>query len=196
MLHYFFSNTIIIRNEAGGVDKYSTPKQYDFEDVFGKNDWTKMFVTKLMDTNSGQCHSLPLLYLILAEELEIEAHLAFSPQHSYIMIQDERKNWFNLELTNGYYSTEAWIVGSGYVKAEALSNNIYMKPLTQKETIANCLVDLANGYQHKFGFDKFVLQCADKALEYDLKNIFALQMKSDYYSMLFYYVLNNYIFLQ
>jgi|GEM_PF-6378361 len=62
--------------------------RYDFVDFWGREDTRKVFVTKLLATNSGQCQSLPQLYLILAEELGTTAYLAFSPEHSYIKFQD------------------------------------------------------------------------------------------------------------
>ncbi len=188
MLHRFMSDTIILYDKDDNICDYSLPKTYDFHDIFGAEDWTKMFVSKLLVSNTGQCHSLPLLYLILAEELGIEAHLAISPQHSYVMVQDDQKNWFNLELTNGKYSSDAWVTGSGYVKAEALANGIYMRPLSKRETIANCFNDLAGGYIHKFGFDDFMLKCADKVLQHDEKNVSAWMLKANYYTILFQYI--------
>jgi len=44
----------------------SPPFVYDFEDVFGKENWSQMFVSKLLDTRKGNCRSLPYLYKILA----------------------------------------------------------------------------------------------------------------------------------
>ena len=169
LLHAFMSGSLQVRNESGKTVQNTKSKTYDFEDIYGRLDWTKMFVTKLMQTNTGQCHSMPLLYLILAEELQIEAYLAFSPEHSYIKLQDNTGSWVNLELTNGYYTTDLWLLSSGLVKSEAISSGIYMTPLSKEETIAQCLVDLAQGYIKKYGGDRFVLQCVERALEYDPK---------------------------
>ena len=79
-----------------------------------------MFVQKLLVTGKGQCNSLPKLYLILAEEIGAEAHLALSPNHSYIKFPDDEGNWHNIELTNNMLTTDAFILNSGYVKAEAI----------------------------------------------------------------------------
>ena len=57
---------------------------YDFDDFSGEKDLTKVFVTKLMRTNTGQCSSLPTFYKILAEEIGAEAYLALAPMHMYI----------------------------------------------------------------------------------------------------------------
>ena len=65
MLFQFFSETLQLK--SNGLKHL--PFKYDFEDFQGDNDWSKMFVTKLLATQTGQCHSMPLLYLILAEEI-------------------------------------------------------------------------------------------------------------------------------
>ena len=64
-----------------GTEKTLThyPMKYDFEDFYAREDASKYMVSKLLIQNTGQCHSLPLLYLILAEELGAKAHLSFSP---------------------------------------------------------------------------------------------------------------------
>jgi hypothetical protein len=37
---------------------YHTPYTYDFDDMWGEKDWTKMFVSKLLATGKGNCHSM------------------------------------------------------------------------------------------------------------------------------------------
>ena len=184
MLQKFFSDTLTMRDDKGKPQFTHYPFKYDFDDPYGSKDWRKMFVTKLIRDKKGQCHSLPLLYLIFAEELNIKAWLSYSPQHSYIKTQDSKGIWYNFETTNGQYSSDTWLLSSGYVKTEAMKNKIYMDTLSKKETIAACLVDLANAYTQKLGYDKYVLTCADKALQYNPKNIFAWQLKSNYYTFL------------
>lgn len=165
------------------------PKTYDFDDPFGYEDPAHLFVTKLMMENSGQCKSLPLLYLILIEALGGEAYLSLSPNHSYIKCKSEKGVWYNIELTNGMLTSDSWVVGSGYVKAEAVKSGIYLDTLNKKQVIANCLVDLAQYYSYRYGgYDEFVLKCVNKALEYHSTNINAIQVKSDYYTMLMQHV--------
>lgn len=142
-----------------------------------------MFVTKLINSHTGQCHSLPLLYLILCEKVGAEASLAFSPHHSYIKFKDRRNNWHNLELTQGRMTTDAFIVGSGFINAAAIKNKVYMEAQTKKQVIAHCLSDLAAGYVHKYGYDPFVIQCVDSVLAYAPGNTSALAMKSNYHSI-------------
>ncbi|KAA5533664.1 hypothetical protein F0919_14095 [Taibaiella lutea] len=81
LLFRFMSDTLSVTEPATKRKATHYPVHYDFEDFYGKEDWTKMFVTKLMNTNFGQCHSMPLLYAILAEELGTETYLSASPSH-------------------------------------------------------------------------------------------------------------------
>ena len=187
MLYRFFADTLEIKSKK----MITYPFKYDFEDYLGREDWTKMFVSKALATNSGQCHSLPLLYLILADEIGADAQLSFSPSHTYVKFQDDNGKWYNVELTNGLFTTDAFILKSGYIKAEALSNKIYMQPLNENQMMAHALYNLAKGYVSKFCYDSFVETVINKALELDPKNINAQMVLADYKTLRFQYVISQ-----
>ncbi|MCL2652031.1 MAG: hypothetical protein FWD60_13550, partial [Candidatus Azobacteroides sp.] len=191
MLFRTMADTMEIKIPQKETSVVSYPMQYDFEDYSGKEDWTKLFVSKLLATHKGQCHSLPLLYLILCEETGTEANLAYSPSHSYIKFKDNSGNWYNLELTNRHIVSDAYIVGSGYITAEAIKNKLYMEPQTKQQVIAQCISDLAMGYAHKYGYDSFIKQCVDSVLKYDPNNLGSWMMKSNYETQRFEYVVNQ-----
>lgn len=184
ILFQFFSDTLEIKSK----DLRHVPFKYDFDDYMGIKDWSKMFVSKLLETGKGQCNSLPRLYLILAEEIGAEAFLSLSPNHSYIKFRDDQNNWFNVELTNGMFTTDSSILQSGFIKSEALQNEIYMQTMTEQQLYSQLLVDLAQGYARKFGYDPFVKKVIDQALQLYPKNINAHMLSSNYLTMEFEYV--------
>jgi hypothetical protein len=184
ILFKFFSDTLQIKSK----DLKHLPFKYDFEDYLGIKDWSKMFVSKLLATGKGQCNSLPRLYLILAEEIGAEAFLSLSPNHSYIKFKDEEENWYNVELTNGMFTTESMILQSGFIKSEALQSGIYMQQMTKKQLLSQLYSDFAQGYARKFGYDPFVKKVIDKALELYPNSISANQMNSNYLTIQFEYV--------
>ncbi|MEC3876030.1 hypothetical protein [Chryseobacterium salviniae] len=139
--------------------------EYDFKDYMGQKDYSKMFVSKLLKTGTGQCHSMPLYYLMLAEAMNTEAYLSLAPNHSYIRFVDDEGKLRNMELTNGMFPTDNAFLESGYIKSEALQNKIYLENLTKKELLGMAYFDLARGYVSKFGYDEFVNKVIDKALE-------------------------------
>ncbi|RQO37674.1 hypothetical protein DBR39_12335 [Chryseobacterium sp. KBW03] len=165
-------------SKQGGKVVHKAMK-YDFDDYMGAKDYSKMFVSKLMKTNSGQCHSMPLLYLILAEQIGADAYLVMSPNHSYIRFKNDDGEVLSIELTNGMFSANSFVLNSGYIKAEALKNKIYMQNLNKREVLSQTYVDLASGYIHKFGYDEFVSKVLDKALLLNPQNINATLWKSN-----------------
>ena len=144
---------------------YHLPFTYDFDDSFGDADWQNMFVTKLLSAGKGNCHSLPYLYKIVADEIGIQAHLALAPNHIYIKSRSEKTGWYNTELTSSSFPVDAWIMASGYVHLEAIQNGVYMKALDETESTVMCVIDLAMGYDRKYiGNDgTFVLRCCELA---------------------------------
>jgi hypothetical protein len=155
------------------------PFTYDFDDFMASKDWSKMFVTKLLKTHGGNCHSLPYLYKIICEEIGAKAYLALAPNHIYIKHQDEKGQWANVELTNGSFPRDQWIIKEMAISVEAIKRNIYMAPLSPKESIAETMFDLALGYKFKFGYDSFVLQVINTALKYSPKDVAIIQLKAN-----------------
>lgn len=155
------------------------PYVYDFNDFVGAKNWPNMFVTKLMETHSGNCHSLPYLYKILCEDIGAKAYLALAPNHLYIKHQDEQGQWTNVELTNPGFPRDQWIIKEMAITVEAIKQNIYMNPLTAKQSVAMTMFDLASGYKARFGYDHFVLNTATTALRYFPKCVPLIQLKAN-----------------
>ena len=154
-------------NIAGG--KRLLPYRYDFEDFDGDANWAKMFVTKLLVTHSGNCHSLPYLYKMLADETGAQTWLALAPNHIYLKQRDVKDGFYNTELTSYTFPTDGWLMASGYVSKETIVNGIYMDTLSVKQSVVLCLVDLAKGYERKLGprqSEAFVSKCTALALQY------------------------------
>jgi hypothetical protein len=156
------------------------PFTYDFNDFWGELNWQQMFVTKLLRTGKGNCHSLPFLYKILEEEIGGKAYLALAPNHIYIKQQVKQGGWYNTELTSNQFPIDSWIMASGYIHLSAIQNGVYMDTLSNKQSLAVCLVDLAKGYDRKFPTDiEFLFKCADLALVHYPNYTNALILKAE-----------------
>lgn len=161
---YTLTDTVFGRNK----EIINTPYQYDFDDCFAKENWANMFVTKLMLTHKGNCHSLPFLYKMVAEALGMKVWLSFTPNHIYLRNRCKKTGWYNTELTNAMFPTEAWVMTSGYVSVNSIVSGIYMDTLSLKQSVVVCVNDLAKGYQRKFKNSdlQFVLNCCELGLKY------------------------------
>jgi hypothetical protein len=160
---------------------YHFPFAYDFSDYSANKRWTSMFVTKLLVTEKGNCHSLPYVYKILADALDANCWLSFAPYHIYIKNHCQGIGWYNTELTSGQFPVDGWIMASGYVSGDAVRSGIYMDTLSNQEAVANCAIDLAKGYERKFQIytDSFIIKCCDLTLKYHSNNINAIIYKAE-----------------
>jgi hypothetical protein len=160
---------------------YHLPFLYDFEDVFAYKDWRSMFVTKLMQTGKGNCHSLAYIYKILADELNAKCWLSLLPNHIYVKNRCKGEGWYNTELTNGSFPIDAWISASSYIPLKAIQSGTYMDTLSNQQATALCVLDLAKGYefQTRNYEDGFILKCCDLVLQYLSVNVQAILLKAE-----------------
>jgi len=175
------TDTILIQVDSSRILEIQ-PYTYDFNDIWGYKDWSNMFVSKLLDTKKGNCHSLPYLYKILADEINAKAYIAVAPNHFYIKHQNKANGWYNTELTSGIFPIDAWLMASGYIHLDAIVNKLYMEALNDEQMIALCLMDLAKGYERKLGVlaqNEFVLKCCNAALKVYPHYVNALLLKAE-----------------
>ncbi|MCC6288348.1 MAG: hypothetical protein IT249_10725 [Chitinophagaceae bacterium] len=154
---------------------------YQYEDPFCKQDWTNMFVSKLLATGKGNCHSLSYLYKMVADKIGAKCWLALAPNHIYIKNFSQYFGWYNTELTSRSFPTDAWIMTTSYIHPNAVRSGLYMDTLSNQQSIALCILDLAKGYEvqtHNY-YDGFILQCCDLVLQYHPVNPMALLLKAE-----------------
>jgi hypothetical protein len=70
---------------------------------------------------------------------------------------------------------------TGYVNPEAIKSGLYMDTLSNQQSIALCVLDLAKEYEfqtHNY-YDGFILKCCDLVLQYQAANPMALLLKAE-----------------
>lgn len=158
------------------------PFKYDFSNEFPEDDWHYQFVSRTIKTHKGQCHSLPWTFKLYAEELEANASLAHAPRHCFIMYKDEDnlfpEDWVNVETTAQQYQP-TWAIKEHFaISDSAITVGTYLTPITDIQTVACQLADLALGYYHKYKrYDEFTLRCAEISLKYYSMNPNAIIIK-------------------
>lgn len=158
------------------------PFEYDFSNEFSKDDWHYQLVSRTIKTHKGQCHSLPWTFKLYAEELGANVSLAHAPRHCFIMYKDEDdlfpEDWVNVESTTHQYQPTFWIKEHFSIKDSAVVVGTYLTPLSDIQTVACQLADLAFGYYHKYKiYDEFTLKCAKLSLKYYPMNPNAILVK-------------------
>lgn len=191
-INKYMSDTTSVFIASKEKNIVSKPMLYDYEDYAGEKDPTKVFVSKLLRTGTGQCMSLPMLYYLYAKALGAEANIAFAPEHSYITFKDNLGIRQNIELTGRMLTTTDFYWETGFIKTEQTKSGIYLTPLSDKETLAYLLTTLAKTYVKKFGVDNRLLEVASTAREYHPNSLSANMLLVGYSHELWKHVLRQY----
>ncbi len=113
------------------------PFQYDMSDPLGRVPEHRM-LSQYLKTRKGNCVSMPILFLALAERLNLKATLATAPDHAFVKYTDDvTGKTINLETTSGGFpERDVWLQQNSPMTAESIKNGLYMKPLSPKEVRA------------------------------------------------------------
>lgn len=136
------------------------PFYYDYDDYGGDADMRNTFITKCLATGYGQCASMPIVYLVLAERLGVTAYLSHAPGHYFVKHADSTGYIINYEATSGWRMTDHWYADHLAILPEAMRSGIYLDTLSTRKVVANCAFDLAAAYMRSGGPDtNFILDC-------------------------------------
>ena len=112
--------------------------------------------------------------------MNVQAKLTIGPSHLWIRHLDEEGKWVNVELTSGQLPSDGLMMTELGINREAIKSGAYFKPLTERESIAFLLTQLAYSYQRKFGeYNGFTEKCADLSIEIYNANVMAYMLKSN-----------------
>ncbi|WP_189941825.1 transglutaminase family protein [Sulfuriferula thiophila] len=121
------------------------PFHYDLDDPFGHNIHNKLLTTYLT-TRTGNCVSMPILFILLGQKIGLDVTASTAPEHIFVKYRDDAGALYNLETTSGAgFTRDAWMRQQIPMSDQALSNGIYMQPLSKKET-AVLIIDTLNEY--------------------------------------------------
>ena len=124
------------------------PFQYDLTDPLGTHLVNKLLATYLT-TRRGNCVSMPVLFVILADRLGVHVTLSTAPFHLFVkFVDDATGKTYNLETTNGGLpERDDWIRQQSPMTDEAVRNGLYLKTLTRKESLGVMALLLLEHYE-------------------------------------------------
>ena len=157
------------------------PYTYSFADPMATEDWRNSQVVNLNNIGQGNCFALASLFKILSDRLHSDATLCTAPSHIYISHEDEKGISYNIELGSRKFPGTGTLATLTHSTMEYIRSDISLRRLTEKQSVALCLVYLAKGYEHKFGIysDEFIMNCASTTLKYDSLNLNAMLLKAE-----------------
>jgi regulator of sirC expression with transglutaminase-like and TPR domain len=129
---------------VGGAWNHNRPFSYDLDDPLGIRARNKMLSTYVR-TRKGNCVSMPVLFLIVADRMGLNVRLAAAPLHLFVRYTDPAGAAHNLEATSGgHEARDLWYRQNLPMSDRAIGSGAYMRTLGKCETaaaMANVVLD-------------------------------------------------------
>jgi regulator of sirC expression with transglutaminase-like and TPR domain len=149
------------------------PFQYDLDDPLGKSHRTKLLATYL-STRKGNCVSMPIFFIILGQKLGLPVTLATAPEHAMVKYLDDSGQWLNVEATGGGFKYDSSYEREFKISAKAIKNDIYLRPLSRKESVTVMISTLMEHYG-RTNQQKRRIALAELILKFNAKDVVAMQ---------------------
>ncbi len=108
------------------------------------------YLNRVLDTKQGNCFSLPLLYVAVAQRLGWPVYLVHVPDHTFVRYVDAHLTEQNIEATSGGgYVPDAQYAKDFRVSKKGQKNGAYLRTLSHRELLG----DLAAMNAVTFGQD-------------------------------------------
>lgn len=114
------------------------PFAYAQDDPFGINVNNKLLSSYLV-SRRGNCVSMPILHLVIAEKLGLNVHLSTAPLHMFVRYTNPTNGRsLNIEPTSGGYpARDNWYRQKLPISEHAITRGLYLRTLTKRESIAH-----------------------------------------------------------
>ncbi len=119
--------------EAGPWNDHR-PFAYDHERY---RDLSVKLLSDYLKTRLGNCVSMPILFLIVAERLGLDMALSMAPSHFFLRHQSKDGRVVNLETTSGAMpARDIWMRQSRGISDRAVASGFHMRSLGRREGVA------------------------------------------------------------
>jgi regulator of sirC expression with transglutaminase-like and TPR domain len=143
----------------GGPWNDGQPFGFDMTDPDGRRMQNKLLHNYLR-TRLGQCVSMPVLFLILAERLGLKVTLCAAPEHVFVRCTDEQGRAYNIETTSGGHpARDEWIRQQLGISDRAIESGIYLRTLSKREGIATLAHTIVEHLRDEARFEDLMDVC-------------------------------------
>lgn len=146
---------------------------YDHSDPEGTHVPNKLLANYL-SRHLGNCVSMPVLFLILADRIGLDMALAAAPFHIFVRHRMQDGRIINLETTSGAHpARDEWYRQFAPMSDRALESGIYLRSLGRREGVA-LMATLVLEYLAEAQSFTEIVEVAQVILQADPRNIAAL----------------------
>jgi len=159
------------------------PFAYDHSDPDGTHVPNKLLHVYL-ERRLGNCVSMPILFLILADRLGVDIALARAPLHILLRHRLPDGRIVNIEATSGgHFTRDEWYCQNFPMSERALASGLYMRSLSRREAVTLMASTVLEQLAREERFEE-AIAVADAILEQDARAGEALVHQSSAYGRL------------
>ena len=158
--------------------------KYDYSDPFGQN-VKKSLLSNYLATRTGQCVIMPIAFLVIGQRLGLPLTITMAPYHLIVKYGDEEQGqWTNFEATSGLFHSDGEYEQAMSIPPVATRNEIYLRPFTQRETVAVFATASLLPYYREKKQPERLLAATDLILKANPKDVYAMTYRGDAYYLL------------
>jgi regulator of sirC expression with transglutaminase-like and TPR domain len=145
--------------------------QYD-KSPNGHETQENYFINGILDRKLGQCTTIPMLYMAIAQRLGYPVYAVIAPEHNFVRFVDPSLKEQNIELSGGAgYSSDSEYAYRLNISQRAIESGAYLRTLTRREYLGEFLQQSAIVFRTRGDIDRSILYF-EKAYEIDPKNVY------------------------
>lgn len=130
------------------------------------------FINGILDSKRGQCVTLPMLYMVIAQRLGYPVYAVMAPEHTFLRFTDPTLKEQNIDLSSGAgYSSDAEYAYKLNISAQGIKSGAYLRTLTKRQYLGVLLQQNAIVFSRRGKIDRAILYF-EKAHEIDPKNVY------------------------
>jgi regulator of sirC expression with transglutaminase-like and TPR domain len=134
-------------------------RPFDYDHAGLKNLRVKL-ISHYLETRLGNCVSMPILFLILADKLGLDVALALAPVHLFLRYRDPDGRVTNLEATAGALpARNLWMRQERNVPDRGVKSGFYMRSLSRREGVAAMALTVVEHLMNRRRFEEAIAVC-------------------------------------
>ena len=148
---------------------FTSKAAYDFSPG-GRDNRANYFINGIMDTKKGQCVTMPMLYMAIAQRLGYPVYAVEAPEHTFLRFVDPSLsvNIQNIEVSGRQIGspTNAQYVHDFNISERGIKSGAYLRTLTRRQWLGILLLENGLVFAKEGRVDRAILYF-EKAAELD-----------------------------
>lgn len=133
--------------------------KYDHSNIRGQNVRLKL-LSNYLAKRRGDCVSMPVLYLILAEKMGFDMALTLAPNHLLLNLRIADGRNVNLEATSGALPIrDEWLRSIRPMSDRSIESGMYLRRLSRREGVAAMAVSVVQYLREAGRFEEAAAVC-------------------------------------